>query len=306
MLGAAPSAFAASSAPTHGVTTCAIAGDECTNAVAYANANDGGGAKVLAVEADTEAHGGTVTHKVFDIRVQTNTGIDVVHVYRNDTSPYSDGVWWQSRAENQNPGGSSAGGSTTGSASSSADTSPDTSNSNDASSGNTSPDQPASTGSSSTGSGSASATTTDTPRISASQAASDAMSFVSGQGHRVLGVKNSQLKSSGQKDYFQVKLQLGANGRKQGTVNVWVDATSTPGTVTAASGSGISYRYANDVSSATAQSKAVAAVGGGNAYKSNINGGKWRWYWVFVRNGSTKYKVGVAAATGMVTQIKTN
>ena len=82
LLAGAPSAFAASSAPTHGTTTCAIAGDECTNAIDYANANDGGGATVLAVEADTEAHGGAVTHRVFDIRMQTNNGVYNIHVYR--------------------------------------------------------------------------------------------------------------------------------------------------------------------------------------------------------------------------------
>ncbi|MHB1928052.1 MAG: PepSY domain-containing protein [Acidimicrobiales bacterium] len=295
MLAAAPGAFAASSAPTHGTTTCAVAGDECSNAIAYANAHDGGGAKVLAVEADTEAHGGTVQHRVFDIRVQTNTGVDVVHVYRNDHAPYNDGVWWQSRAENQNPsgGGSSTGGSST-------DTSPDTSNSHDATNPDTSPDQPASTG----GSGSTGAS--DSPQISAAQAASDATSFVAGQGRQVLGVKHDQLKSSGQKDYYQVKLQLGENGRNSGTTNVWVDATSSPGTVTAVSGSGLNYRDAGIVSPSTAQANAVAAVGGGQVYKTNINGGKWRWYWVFVRNGGTKYKVGVAAATGQVTQVKAN
>lgn len=117
----ASSAFAASTAPTHGTTTCAIAGDECGNAVTYANSHDGGGARVLAVEADTEAHGGTVTHRVFDIRVQTNSGIFVEHVYRDDTAPYSDGIWWQSRAENQNPGSGSAGSS----AGTSSGTSPD-------------------------------------------------------------------------------------------------------------------------------------------------------------------------------------
>ena len=93
MLASAPAALAASSAPTHGTTTCAVAGDECTNAISYANANDGGGAKVLAVEADTEAHGGAVKHRMFDIRMQTNNGIYNIHVYRNDNAPYSDGVW---------------------------------------------------------------------------------------------------------------------------------------------------------------------------------------------------------------------
>ena len=99
---AAPAAFASSPAPVHGRTTCGIAGDECTNAIAYANAHDGGGAKVLAVEADTEAHGGAVKRWVFDIRVRTNKGVFVEHVLRNDGA-FHDAIWWQSRAENQNP-----------------------------------------------------------------------------------------------------------------------------------------------------------------------------------------------------------
>ncbi len=279
LLAAAPAASAASTAPTHGTTTCAVAGDECTNAINYANANDGGGASVLAVEADTEAHGGTVTHRVFDIRMKTNNGIYSIHVYRNDNAPYSDSVWWQKLAENQNAGGGTSGGSTGGTSG-------------------------GSTGG--TSGGSTGATVSDSPAISATQAATDATNFVTGQGRQVLGVKHNQLKSQGQKDYYQVKLQLGENGRKSGTTNVWVDATSSAGTVTAASGSGLSYRDGNLVPAATAQANAVKAAGGGNAYKTNINGGKWRWYWVFVRNGSTKYKIGVDAVTGAVTQMRQN
>ncbi len=289
LLGAAPSAFAASSAPTHGATTCAIAGDECTGAINYANANDGGGVSVLAVEADTEAHGATVAHRVFDIRMQTNNGIYNIHVYRNDNAPYSDGVWWQSRAENQSPTRISSG--------SPSDTSPDTSASTDATTPDASPDQPSGLGSS------VASTGPDSPRITASQAASDATSFAVSQGYEVLGVKHEQLKSSGQKDYYQVKLQLGQNGQNYGTTNVWVDATSTPGTVTAASGSGLDYRDATIVSPATAQASATAATGGGSVYKTSLHGGKWRWYWVFVRDGGTKYKVGVDAVTGVVTQL---
>ncbi|MHB1510077.1 MAG: PepSY domain-containing protein [Acidimicrobiales bacterium] len=254
----APGASATSNAPTHGKTTCAIAGDECTNAIAYANTNDGGGVTVLAVEADTEAHGGTVTHRVFDIRLQTSSGIFVEHVYRNDNSPYSDGIWWQSRAENQNP---------------------------------PSPSPSPSSGS-------------DSPKITASQAEASATTFVSGLGHQVLGVKHYESNFNGQKDYFQVKLQLGQGGKKQGTTNVWVDASSTTGVVTAASGSGLTYRDANIVSPGTADANAVAATNGGSVYKTSLHGGKWRWYWVFVRNGSTKYKVGVDAVTGIVTQVR--
>ncbi len=280
LLAGAPSAFAASSAPTHGTTTCAVAGDECTTAIDYANANDGGGATVLAVEADTEAHGGALTHRVFDIRMQTNNGVYDIHVYRNDNAPYSDAVWWQNLAESQNPGGGSGDGAGEGS---------------DSGAG------PGSGGGGSSGGGS---TGSDSPQISASQAATDATNFVTVQGRQVLSVKHNQLKSQGQKDYYQVKLQLGENGQNAGTTSVWVDATSSPGTVTAASGSGLGYRDPNLVAAATAQANAVKAAGGGSAYKTSLNGDKWRWYWVFVRNGGTKYKVGVDAVTGAVTQVR--
>lgn len=269
---AGPAAFASSSAPTHGRTTCAVAGDECTNAVAYANANDGGGARVLAVEADTEAHGGAVRHRVFDIRMATKDGVYDLHVYRNDRAPYNDAVWWQHLAENQNPSGGSGG-------------------------------EPGS-GGGEPGGGSVSGG--DAPAISAAQAAADATTFVNGQGRQVLSVKHEHLKSQGQKDYYQVKLQLGDNSRNAGTTNVWVDATSSPGTVTAASGSGLDYRDTSLVAASTAQANAVAAVDGGTVYKTNLNGGKWRWYWVFVRAGATKYKVGVDAVTGVVTQVRPN
>ncbi|MHB1469242.1 MAG: hypothetical protein ACYCX7_08800, partial [Solirubrobacteraceae bacterium] len=316
---AAPSAFAASSAPTHGKTTCAIAGDECTNAIAYANAHDGGGATVLAVEADTEAHGGAVTHRVFDIRMQTKNGVYVVHVYRNDNAPYSDAIWWQKLAENQHPGGESgseasseSGSEASGESGSEAsgksrdhskssgesrDHSKSSGESRDHSkSSGESRDHSKSSGESASSSGEqAGSIGSDSPQISAEQAATDATQFVVGQSHEVLSVKHNQLKSQGQKDYYQVKLQLGENGQKAGTTNVWVDATSSAGTVTAASGSGLDYRDPNLVSASTAQANAVKAVGGGSAYKTNVNGGKWRWYWVFVRNGSTKYKVGVDA-----------
>lgn len=276
LLAAAPSAFAASSAPAHGTTTCAVAGDECTNAINYANTNDGGGATVLAVEADSEAHAGAVTHRVFDIRMQTNNGIYNIHVYRNDSAPYGDAVWWQNLAENQNPGGGSGGGSSSGGGS----------------------------GSGGGGTNGGASTGSDSPQIAAGQAASDATNFITGQGRQVLSVKHNQLKSQGQKDYYRVKLQLGDGGRNAGTTNVWVDATSTAGTVTAASGSGLNYRDPNLVVASTAQANAVKAAAGGSVYKTSLNGGKWRWYWVFVRDGATKYKVGVDAVTGAVTQVR--
>ncbi|MHB1538083.1 MAG: hypothetical protein ACYCUM_09685 [Solirubrobacteraceae bacterium] len=302
LLAAAPSVFAVSSAPTHGKTTCAVAGDECTNAIVYANAHDGGGASVLAVEADTEAHGGATTHRVFDIRMQTNNGVYDVHVYRNDAAPYSDAVWWQKLAENQHPGGKS--GSEASGESRDHSKSSGSSRDHSKSSGG-SPDHSKSSGeSSSSGGGQTGSTSSDSPQISAEQAATDATNFVTGQSREVLSVKHNQLESRGQKDYYQVKLQLGENGQKAGTTNVWVDATSSSGTVTAASGSGLSYRDPNLVSASTAQANAVKAAGGGSAYKTNINGGKWRWYWVFVRNAGTKYKVGVDAVTGVVTQMR--
>ncbi len=304
LVAGAPSALAASSAPTHGATTCAIAGDECTNAIDYANANDGGGATVLAVEADTETHGGTVSHRVFDIKMQTNNGVYNLTVYRNDNAPYNDAVWWQHLAENQTPGGGSNGGSASSGGSGSSDGSGSSGGSGSSDGSGSSGGSGSSDGSGSGGSSSAGANGLDSPQISASQAATDATSFVVSQGRQVLWVKHNQLKSQGQKDYYQVKLQLGENGKKAGTTNVWVDATTSTGTVTAASGSGLGYRDPNLVSAATAQANAVKAAGGGSAYKTSLNGQKWRWYWVFVRNGSTKDKVGVDAVTGAVTQVR--
>lgn len=308
-------AFASSSAPTQGKTTCTIAGDECTNAINYANTYDGGGAIVLAVEADTETHGGTVSHRVFDILMQTNNGIYSMHVYRNDSAPYLDSVWWQSLAEKQSPSGTTSGSSsTTGSTS---DNSPDTTKSSTTTTTDSSPDHSNDQNQSTTtkpaddnspdNSKSHNATiyTSDSPKINASQAANDATSFVTAKGYQVLGTKHEKLKSKGQKDYYKVKLQLGLNGKKHGTASVWVDATSSPGTVTAVSGDGLKYRDTTIVSSSTAQANAISANGGsGTVYKTSLHGGKWRWYWVSLRVGSTKYKVGVDAVTGVVTQIR--
>lgn len=257
LLAVAPNALAASSAPTHGTATCAVAGDECSNAIAYANAHDGGGASVLAVEADTEAHGGTVTHRVFDIRMQTNNGIYVVYVLRNDTAPYNDGVWWQSLAESQ------SGGSGSNPPPNSTDTSPDASNSPDASSPDTSPDQPAPQPAPPP------STSPNGPQISSAQASSNATNFATSQGYQVLGVKNSQLNNNTPKDYYQVKLQLGQNGRNAGTTTVWVDASSSAGIVTAASGSGLSYRDSAIVAASTAQANAVSAAGGLSSKRCN-------------------------------------
>ncbi len=143
----------------------------------------------------------------------------------------------------------------------------------------------------------------DTPKISAAQAAIDATNFATLHSHQVLGIKHNQLTSKGQQDYYKVKVQLGINGHKHGTMTVWVDATTHAGVVTAASGSGLRYRDPSIVSQTTAQANAVSAAGGGIAYKTKIHGEKWRWYWVFVRDGSARFKVGVDGATGMVTQV---
>lgn len=301
-LALAPSASAASSAPTHGTSSCSIAGDECSNAISYANQYQGGGATVLAVEADTEAHSTGVTHRIFDVRIQTNSGIYVEHVYRNDSAPYNDTVWWANRAENQNQ--KTGAGTTTSPSSGSStspDSSPDSSNNADANNPDTKIDQAASYNSS------ASSTSNSAQQITSVIAVARATSFVQGQGYQVLGVKRSQLNSSGQKDYFQIKLQLGLNGHMHDTANVWVDASSSAGIVTAASGGGLNYRDTFSVPILTAQSNAIAAVGGGSAFhNTKIHGDKWRWYWVFVRNGTSKYKIGVSAVTGQVTQVQTN
>lgn len=285
VLVSASSASALSSAPAHAKTTCAIAGDECNIAIAYANAHDGGGARALSVEADTETYGGA-RHRVFDIRMQTNSGVFVVHVLRNDNVPYSDGVW-QKRAENQNPNVGSTSAPSSNAGGSSIDESPGVSTGTDVH---------------------VPSLSQSSQQIIASQAAIDATDFATGRGYQVLGVKKERLNSKGQKDYYQVKLQLGQNGRKHGTMNVWIDATSPAGIVTAASGGGLRYRDLNLASPTIVQANALAATGGkGSVYKtSGLQGGKWSWYWVFVRNGSTKYKVGVDAFTGLVTQVRQN
>ncbi len=275
-LALAPSAFALSSAPTHGKTTCAIAGDECTYALSYANAHDGGSATVLAVEADVETHGSSAGQPVFDVRVQTATGVYVVHVLRGDTAPANDSVWWQSRAESAPTGSTGSTGSTD---------APDSATGSSGSSGVT-------------------ASASDAPRIDASAAATLATSFAAADGRQVLGVKHEDLTSSGQKDYYTVKLQLGSNGANAGTTTVWVDATSASGTVTAAQGSGIDYRDVAVVPAATAQASAASATGGGTVYKTTLHGEKWRWYWVFVQSGGARYKVGVDAVTGTVTEVR--
>ncbi|MHB1519155.1 MAG: PepSY domain-containing protein [Acidimicrobiales bacterium] len=241
---------------------------------------------------------------MFDIKIQTPDGIFVEHVYRNDSAPYSDAIWWQSLAENQNP-----------------DSSPDTSSAPDASNPDSNPvDQPASSDSSPDTSSApdasnpdsnpvdqpASSSVSDSPRISSNQAIGDARTFATTRGYQVMGVKKCQVTSKGQKVYYQVKLQLGKGGRNHGTTTIWVDASSSPGTVTAAAGQ-LKYRDANIVSPSTAEANAMAAVGGGSQFHpTSLHGGKWRWYWVFLSNGSVKYKVGVDAATGVVTEVSHN
>lgn len=97
------------------VSSCSVTGvqDECNAAINYANAHYGGSGKttILKIEADTEAHGGTTTHEVFDIRLQAPNGsIYVVHVLRNENN---DSVWWSNLAENQSTTSSSTSSSTT-------------------------------------------------------------------------------------------------------------------------------------------------------------------------------------------------
>lgn len=250
--------------------TCSSTGvaDECATATAYASSHHPGSGQttVLAVEADTELHGGSVPQSVFDIRVKAPNGtIYVEHVLRSESS---DSVWWESVAEGQNP-----------------------------------PPQPPPPPPPPSGGGGG------TAHISASQAESAATSFVQSNfsGVGVLGVKKIQLNANAPKLYYQVKLQLGSNGRRSGTTNVWVDASTSSAVVTAVQGSGLSYRDTNVISSSAATSDAMAAIGGSDTtYNSTqLNGGKWQWYWVFVRNSAgTKYKVGIDAATGAMTQAR--
>lgn len=294
---AAPSAFALSTAPTHGRSTCASAGDECRLAIAYANAHDGGGATVLAVEADTENYHGS-THRVFDIKIATTDGVVVVHALRNDNAPVSDGLW-QTRSDAPTPSTGSSTPPTAVTGNSSGDSSPDTG----ASPVGVTDAGPSSTTPSSNG----------TAQLTATQAASDATAFATSRGYVVRGVKKEELSSHGPKEYYQVKLSLGATATPQGTMNVWVDATSTTGAVSAASADGTEYRDTTVVSPGVAQTNALAAIsgaangGGAVVYKtSDLQGGKWRWYWVFVRSAGAKYKVAVDAYSGVVTQVRQN
>lgn len=281
VLGGAVPAFAGTTATTYTCSSPGVA-DECHAATTYAASHHPGSGTttVLAVEADTEYHGGAVAHRVFDIRLRAPNGtVYVEHVLRNESS---DSVWWESVAENQ-----SSGGTTT--------LSPPPSS--------PPPSPPPSSPPPSSSSGSVS----NAPKISSTQAGNAAIAFVRSYWPSVgvSGVKNSQLNSNGQKDYYQVKLQLESGGHNSGTTVVWVDATSSAAKVTAVQGSGLSYRNGSIISPAAAQSDASAATGATSTYSSTkINGGKWRWYWVFLRSSSgTKYKVGVDAATGQVTQV---
>jgi hypothetical protein len=264
----APNAFAAAStAPSHGRTTCALAGDECQKAIAYANAHDGGAARVLAVEADVEAHGGATSRRTFDIRIQTPSGVYAIHILRNDNASSGDAVWWQSKSESQD-----------GATSDPSAAAPHV--------------------------GTTAGSPADAPRITFAAAAAAATKFATAQGLRVLEVKREKLTAAAPKDYYEVKLQLGANGEKAGTTTIWVDASAPPGSITAAQGSRLDYRDATLIAPALADANAVAAAGGGTAYKTSLQGGTWRWYWVFVRNGRAKDKVGVDAVTGVVTQVR--
>ncbi|MDA8393132.1 MAG: hypothetical protein M0Z87_10155 [Actinomycetota bacterium] len=280
MVGGAVPAFASTTATTYTCSSPGVA-DECTAATNYASSHHPGSgtATVLKVEADTEYHGGSVARRVFDIRVKAPNGtIYVEHVLRNESS---DSVWWESVAESQTSGGTTS--------------SPPTST------------PPSSPPPSSPPPSSSSGGVSNSPKISSGQAGNAAIAFVRSYWPSVgvSGVKNSQLNSNGQKDYYQVKLQLNSGGRNSGTTVVWVDATSSAAKVTAVQGSGLSYRDSSIISPATAQSNASAATGASSSYHSTqINGGKWRWYWVFLRSSSgTKYKVGVDAVTGQVTQV---
>lgn len=260
----------ASTAPSLSCTSNARTADACHDVSTFASAHDGGVTQVLKVEADTEAHGGTVPHHVYDIRHQACNGtIHVAHVFASDTNEAANGtaesrpVWWQSTAETQSTGnaGNSGSGSTSGS----------------------SPDH-----------GSGNSASADT---AASHAA---MSYVKTHwpSAAVTGVKKEHKNVNGQKDYYQVKLQL-----RHGTTNVWVDGSNSSHVVTAVQGHGLSYRDPNVITPSQAEAAAVTKMGG-TAYKASEHGSKWRWYWVFVRDGSSKHKVGVDAVTGVVTQVK--
>ncbi len=271
-LATAQPVWAGSRAPLRGATTCPVAGDECAVALAYADARDGGGATVLAVEADTEAHGGTRARAVFDFRVRANDGTFNVHVYRSDRAPYRDRVWWQAHAE----GGAPA---------------------------SPAPASPAPASPALAEPAPVPAAVPGAPALTEGRAVDDAVRFVTGLGYQVPAVKWAELSSTGRKDYYTVKLELAGPGEGS-TVKVWVDATSTAGTIAAARGDGLDYRDPNIVTPAAARAAAVAATGGGTAYKVRLHGEKWLWYRVSVRAGATAYEVAVDAFTAVVTQVR--
>ncbi len=142
----------------------------------------------------------------------------------------------------------------------------------------------------------------DVAASSVSQAEAHATTFATSHGFTVSRVKNYKLHAASQKIYYKVKLQLEQNGRKSATMVVWVDASTSSGTVTAASGQGLHWQATALASSNSAIAAASNAVSG-TEYKVSLHGGKWKWYWVYTRDGSAKYKVAVDAASGVVTQV---
>ena len=299
--------------------------DECQEAVAYASTHHPGSgqARVVAVEADTETHGGSVAHRVYDVRVLAPNGTTYVeHVLRNEAK---DSVWWESVAEGQQagspagttpPAGTTSGNAgATGGANGSPEKqapenqAPEKQAPEKQAPEKQAPENQAPENQAPEGSGKPVGISRQTiaPQITTSEASASATSFVQSQfpGAQVTGVKDVKSTAQNGKVYDKVKLLVSQGGSSPRTTNVWVDATSSAATVTAVEGGGLSYSDTSLISSTSADQAALAALGGGTVSGTSLHSGKWSYYQVKVvmANGA-KEKVRLSAATAVVTQVK--
>ncbi len=275
--------------------------DDCAVAATYATANDGGASTALTAEADTERHGGTIAIAVWDIRVQTPTGIFVEHVSRQETGSGIGTVLWQSRAENQNPPAAEPTPSPTSGATDANGGDHGSDPGTDHGGGDRSPErQPAQN----------QPGTTLVPQLSATAADSVATTWVTlHTSGATVTVRNTKTKSNDGKDYYTVKLRIAASTGGEGNgVTVWVDATTSSGTVTAVRGDGLAYSLPTSslTTPAAADTAALAAVSASTmATPAQLQGEKWPVYQVRVRTASgAGDKVWVSAASGVITQVR--
>ncbi|HVA20734.1 MAG TPA: hypothetical protein VNN74_01365 [Candidatus Micrarchaeia archaeon] len=124
-------------------------------------------------------------------------------------------------------------------------------------------------------------------------------------------VKNTKNASNDGPDYDTVKLRIaGGAGGEGHTATVWVDATTSSGTVTAARGDGLSFSLPTSAltTPAAADTAALTATSGGTvARPAQLHGDQWPVDQVKVRATSgTKEKVWVSAASGVVTQVRSS